>query len=353
MEYGSEFDLRSNEAFRGETVFPADCQLFRSGRDALKAFARLAGKRRVLLPALCCESMILPFRQNGWEIGFYRLRADYSADEADVLAKLGDGSVLLYMRYFGIRAFTDDFLETLRGSGRGLLFLEDRTHDLLVPRVAGGFQPDAVVASLRKWAALPEGGVLQTGLGTVAASTDSRYGELRLAAMEEKSRFLENGDMELRAAYTEKLRRAESLLDASAEPAAMHPRFRQIAEGLDYAAILAARRRNIRRLRDRLAPLLSDGTLRLLTPEPEKSGLYLPVLLRERAGVLQELYRRRLYCPQTIWPEPAAAADICPVCHFVTEHILALLCDQRYHETEIDYLADSLTEILHKDGKTE
>ena len=347
MEYGSEFDLRSNLAFAGHFAIPESWQLFRSGRDALRAFARLAGRKRVLLPALCCESMLLPFQQNGYELGLYRLRADYRADTEDLLRKLTDGSVLLYMRYFGIRPFSDAFLHALRESGRDLLFLEDRTHDILVPRAPGGFQPDAAAASLRKWAALPEGGMLETGLGTAAAAaTDTRYGDLRLDAMEKKSRFLEYGGDALREDYMKELKAAAALLDEGAAPAAMHPEYRAILGGLDLAAILKARRRNLRRLRERLRPLIESGTIRLMTDAPEASGLYLPILIEERDRVQRELIRRKLYCPAAIWPEPPEAAGVCPVSRYVTEHMLSLLCDQRYSEADMDYLADSLTDII-------
>jgi len=347
MEYGSEFDLRANEAFLGGGALPESWQLFRSGRDALRAFARLAARKRVLLPALCCESMILPFAQNGYEVGFYRLRPDYSADADDACRKLRDGDVLLYMRYFGVRPFTDAFLNGLRESGRDILFLEDRTHDILVPRT-DGFRPDATAASLRKWAALPEGGMLETALGTVEALTDPRYGDLRLGAMEKKSRYLETGDEALHAEYMRELREVDTLLDESAAPAAMHPKYRAIVESLDTGKILAARRRNLKRLREDLTPLFSDGTLRLMTDSPEKSGLYLPVLVQKRNAVQRELIARRFYCPAAIWPEPEAAAGVCPMSHAVTENMLSLLCDQRYSEADMDCQAAAVTEILTK-----
>ena len=64
MEYGSIFETSSNRAFtrEGSGFLQSDWQLFRSGRDAMKALARSAGRRRVLLPALCCESMLVPIR---------------------------------------------------------------------------------------------------------------------------------------------------------------------------------------------------------------------------------------------------------------------------------------------------
>lgn len=348
MEYGSEFDLVSNEAYSGVWEIPESWQLFRSGRDALRAFAQLAGRKRVLMPALCCSSMILPFRQNGYELGFYRLREDLTADGEDLREKLRDGDVLLYMRYFGIRPFPDAFLEKLRAAYPGVLFLEDRTHDILIPRERGGFQPDAEAASLRKWAALPEGGMLETGLGTVRAAADTAYGDLRLAAMEKKSRYLRNGDEALRKAYTEELRLADGLLDRSGEAVGMAAQYRALLCALDPAKILAARRRNLSRLRERLAGLFASGGLRPMTDAPEKSGLYLPVMVENRNEIQRELIRRKLYCPAAIWPEPAEAAGVCPVSHRVTEHMLSLLCDQRYAERDMDCLADNLIEILRR-----
>jgi hypothetical protein len=350
-EYGSEFDLRSNEPFCGGARIPESWQLFRSGRDALKAFARLAEKRRVLMPALCCESMILPFQQNGYEISFYRLREDLSADEGDVSSKLADETVLLYMRYFGIRPFSDAFLEKLRLERKGVLFLEDRTHDILVHREGEGFRPDAVAASLRKWAAMPEGGMLETSLGAVSAQTDRQYGDLRLDAMEKKSRYLKTGDKTLREEYGKELRFADQLLDVGGEPVSMHPRYRELLAGLDLTKILAARLRNLRRLQLRLAPVIENGSVRLMTAMPERGGLSLPVLIQNRNEAQRELIERRLYCPAAIWPEPKEAAGVCPVSRYVTEHMLSLLCDQRYSERDMDYLADNLIDILSKGTK--
>lgn len=353
MEYGSEFDLYANRPFQGKAAIPDSWQLYRSGRDALKAFARLADRKRVLLPALCCDSMFLPFQLNGYEIVFYRLRADYSADEHDVLEKLTDGAVLLYMRYFGVRPFSDAFLNALRQSGRELLFLEDRTHDILIPRSDTGFRPDATAASLRKWAALPEGGMLETKLGIYPAKTDTAYGDMRLDAMEKKSLYLQNGDEEIHADYMDALRRADRLLDESGEPVSMHERYREVLCGLDFSAILAARRRNLHRLQERLAPMIADGTVRLMTRSPENSGLYLPILIKNRNAVQQALLRRRLYCPAAIWPEPPEAAGVCPVSHSVSEHMLSVLCDQRYTEADMDYEAETLIEILREENRND
>lgn len=347
MEYGSIFETGSNAAFAraGSGFLRADWQLFRSGRDAMKALARAAGRRRVLLPALCCESMLVPFAQSGYELVFYRLREDLRGDETDVLNKLLDGDMFLYLSYFGVKPFSDAFLESLRAGGKNLLLAEDRTQDLIVPRPENGFQPDAMVASLRKWAALPEGGVLQSALTPGPLREDSAFGDRCREAQEEKNRYLEDWEPARKRAFLELFRGAEALLDTGGEPVAMSGRYRQTAEGLDFDAIYRARRINLLHLKQRLEPLAASGRLRFPGDSPENSALYLPILLEDRDRVQRAMAEEKIYCP-VIWPEPEAAAGVCPVSHAVTKHMLALPVDQRYGEKEMDFFAATLERIL-------
>ena len=347
MEYGSEFHACANDAF--ERAFPGfvknDWLLVRSGRDALKALAGFARGRRVLLPALCCESMIVPFALNGCEVVFYRLREDLGGDERDVREKLTDGAILLYMPYFGIRPFTDSFLRELKAGGREILLAEDRTQDIVVPRQEGGFAPDATLASLRKWASLPEGGMIRTELPVRIGPVDSRFGDLRQEAMEEKARYLACPEPTLKRDFLQKLHTAEAMLDQNAEAAGMSERYRQHLERLDFEAVYRARLRNIRCLAGKLEALRAVGKLRFLTERPERSTLYLPLLLEKRDETQRALAERGVYCP-VIWPQPEQAAGACPVSRALTEHVLCLPCDQRYGEADMDYYAACLREIL-------
>ena len=347
MEYGGAFDTRSNEPFLSQApgFLEDDWLLFRSGRDAMRALARGLGPRKVLLPALCCESMIVPLRQNGCSVGFYRLREDLRADEADVLRKAAKGTLLIYLSYFGIRPFEDRFLERLRESG--VLLAEDRTQDLVIRRAPGGFQPDAVFASLRKWGAVPGGGMLQTALAVESGPADSRFGDMQLELMEKKTRYLESGDQALKRDLLRQQKEAEALLDLDGPPAAMSEDHRRQLERLDLYAIGRVRQRNLHRLRKRLEPLHQAGKLRFLSENAEDSALYLPILLEDRERVKFDMWAQGIYHP-VIWPEPEEAAGICPVSHHVVAHMLALLCDHRYSTDDMDELADRLIESINR-----
>ena len=192
---------------------------------------------------------------------------------------------------------------------------------------------------------LPEGGVLQSALTPGPLREDSAFGDRCREAQEEKNRYLEDWEPARKRAFLELFRGAEALLDTGGEPVAMSGRYRQTAEGLDFDAIYRARRINLLHLKQRLELLAASGRLRFPGDSPENSALYLPILLEDRDRVQRAMAEEKIYCP-VIWPEPEAAAGVCPVSHAVTKHMLALPVDQRYGEKEMDFFAATLERIL-------
>jgi hypothetical protein len=340
IEYGSEHHWQSRaeyETGRGQLNIEG-WQLYRSGRDALKQVARLNPGKRVLLPALCCESMILPFTINGCKVEFYKLTDKLEGDRDDVLGKADGNTVLLYMTYFDIQPFTAEFLARLRD--RGVFLLKDRTQDIIVPG-AELIEPDATIASVRKWAALPEGGMLKTELAIPKARTDERFAALRRAAMEEKGQYLESGEPELKADFLSKLHQADELLDESGEPIAMSESSRAELIKLDVEKILGKRRANVKVLERELAGL----NIKTLTHGESTAGLYYPILVDNRSNVQRALAQRNIYCP-AIWPVPEEALGLCQNAEHTAEHILAIPCDQRYSETDMVHIAQTIKEII-------
>ena len=348
MEYGSEYDYLANEAFlrEADTGFvKPDWQLYRSGRDALKAFARIAGRKKVLIPALCCESMALPFEQNGYELEYYKMREDLSADEADVLSKLSAGCVLLYMRYFGIPSFADGFLQSVRDRGEDILIIEDRTHDILSPRAEGAFAPDATMASLRKWTALPDGGMLCTKLGSCPGESDGRFAAIRTAAMQKKSRYLKNGDEQLKQEYMHEMAQAAELLDEGPVPVKMGEAEEQLLRHIDFEAMMERRVDNALYLESLLTALSEAGRLRFMCKRPQDSTLYFTIYTEERDRLHQALIRNRIYAA-VIWPLPEKAAELCQNTTYVNRHMLAIPCDHRCGRRDMDFIAQVIKENI-------
>lgn len=347
-EFGSEFDWKANEAF----LRPGSHQLqldrakkFRSGRDAMKAVAISAKDRyrRVLLPALCCESMVSPFTMQGMEPVFYRLHPDYTANIMDVERKLSEDTILVYSSYFGIHPFDENALCVLRRAFPHALFMEDRTQDILAPR-EGGFTPDITVASIRKWIPVPDGGLLW---GEIAADAknDNTFALLRKEAMVLKSEYLETGDPQQKEQFRHMLGDASEILDISNEPYTITEESVRLLNDLDFAKIYARRQENAKALMAALTP--DPGVLQLITATPEISTLYFPILVADRNGLQGKLAQKGIYCP-VIWPVPQEALGVCQVAEYTAAHMLGVPCDQRYTPKDMAHIGREIMRILYE-----
>ena len=347
-EFGSEFDWDANSAF----IAPNSQQLqlntakkFRSGRDAMKAVATVAkGRyRRVLLPALCCESMVSPFTMNGITPVFYKLRPNYQANALDVQHKLTEDTILVYGSYFGIDPFDEETLSFLHRLFPHALFMEDRTQDILAPRQAG-FVADVTIASIRKWIPTPDGGLLW-GKIDVDTLTDDTFAKLRKEAMTLKSQYLQTGDPAVKDTFRHMLGDASECLDESAQPYGITEESVALLNDLDFKKIYARRQANAKALMSALTP--DQAHLRLITDTPEKSTLYFPIMVKDQGAVQSKLAKLGIYCP-VIWPVPQEALGVCEVAEFTAEHMLGVPCDQRYTPEDMAYIGREIMRIVYE-----
>ena len=352
-EFGSEYDWASNSAFwlpagtHGSAFSVA--QKYRSGRDALKAVAKACkgSHSRVLLPALCCESMVDPFVVHGITPVFYRLNEDYTADTEDVIRKLTADSILLYVPYFGIAPFEKKTLQKIRLEFDQVLFLEDRTQDIFNLR-PDRFVPDVTIVSIRKWMAIPDGGILwSNGMRFENGHREETFAKLRTEAMHNKSVYLSTGEPERKKIFRQMLGEASELLDASAEPVAMTEESARLLDRLDLEKIFHHRQENVRALETALMPALHNGKLQAVTDKPERSTLYYPVITDEQSRLQGQLAERGIYCP-VIWPLPEAAKGVCPVADYTASHMLAIPCDHRYTPEEMAYIGSEIVRVCNE-----
>lgn len=345
-EFGSEYDWQANQCFLlPEGTGFADAKKYRSGRDSLKAVAKeMAGTYEfVLLPALCCESMVSPFTLYGIKPVFYRLNPDYTADIADLESKLSGNTILLYGSYFGIDPISQKELARLRKDFPKALFLEDRTQDILIPR-KGGFAPDVTIASIRKWTAIGDGGLLWSEkYDFQPGEPEFQFAALRKTAMEQKSQYLQNGDVALKDSYRLLLGDANELLDGDKTVYAMTEESQALLARLDFSKMLSLRQENAKVLLRKL-----EGRVSLITKKPERSTLYFPILVEDQKKVQSALAQKGIYCP-VIWPVPEEATGICPLAHYTADHMLGVPCDHRYSTTDMEFIADEIVRILNAD----
>lgn len=305
-EIGSEFwDIPICE--EKNHLFPEGTKWFLAGRTALKYIVQDAEITTVSMPCWCCESMVVPFKEAGISVSFYKERPDTNSDAIFVLD---------YFGYTGHSSVPKGY--------RGIV-IRDMTHSIFSATYSDA---DYYFGSLRKWAGFWTGGFAWGNWkkNTPIAPYDDRYVSLRKAAMEKKKAYIEglSSSKSYLAIYEEANRYLEKVGICGAHPADI-----EAAEHFDWQLVKKIRRENAKTLLSKV-----DGMFPL---EENDCPLFVPVLVENRDKLRQYLIDNKIYCP-VHWPRWDLKGQE-----------LSLVCDQRY---DTDDMHNTL-QVLHAFKKTE
>lgn len=342
MELGGEFNLDLNTL--SETAHSVDDYLseehpwyFDSGRSALRFAAQGLRPGTVLLPEYICDSVIAAF--SGHPIRFYRLTPSLEIDMSDLLTKL-DGSVcaVFLMHYFGA-VQSAAVLGELKAARQQYEFciLEDTTHSLFSMRRTIG---NLCVCSLRKWFALPGGGVLygsgianREGLFRIQRKSDNS----RAYGMVCKSLFLSN-KLDCNQEYLSIFRETEETLDVQEDVFKMSDFSRFLLHTVDADVLAARRRQNYDRLKSALAQM---DIYPICQINAEDCPLVLPIWAEKRDELRHRFMERKIYCA-VHWPFDGRQAAERPLARDLAAHMISLPIDQRYDSAHMEYLLNAL-----------
>ena len=398
-EIGSEFNLERVSDRRNlledftEVAEEAGryIEFLRCGRDAIgfvaddiiagfqdEGIGRGDGGYKVFLPALACDSMVLPFEVRGYDIVYYKVTDELSIDEEDLLNKLEKAAggedfrpVVLVMNYFGssdIAVITDVIKEKYQNS----VIIEDVTHILMDEKdfVTVGAAADYHVGSIRKWLGVPDGALAVSKkeflMGALTGETD--FTALRREALIEKSEYLDNGDAELKAHFRSLLSDAEDSLSDGLDPYHISDVSADILSDIDVLKLRHRRSVNYSFLYKLLADLPLCGKAFKLLPEIAKADdelkhvpFMLPIVLDidfmrrsaiteegkniTRDGFEKKLAQRGIYAP-VLWPILEGAREACEKSAHFSDNMLAFWIDQRYDRFDMEQIAAVLNEEL-------
>ena len=341
-EYGYEYDAVLQkptwEITKGKTteekLWGAYC--LRSGRDALKAIAREYMPRVVFLPALACDSMVFPFEMYGHQIKYYKLNRDYSID-LDSLKIGEEPAFFLYMEYFGRTAIADTELEKIRQKGN-VIIIEDRTHNLIWERTSS-FQPDYIIASLRKWLPVPDGGLLWGNIHK-SLGTDTSFSELRLQAQCMRHEYLKCGEEKIKTEFRKIFSEVSGIMDND-EPSSMTAYSYALAQNTDWEELCSKRRENARVL---ISILRESSYITLIQEQPGLSDLYVAFTVDNRDEVQKRLSSEGIF-NTIIWPISDDQKAACDVAKMTEQNMLAAPCDQRYTVDDMNYIGKEIVRI--------
>ena len=311
-----------------------------SGRNAIDVALRDILKeksvQKAYAPSYCCVSMLQSFVDRGLKIEFYNVSYQDGVFSYQ-LPNTDSHSIVLIMSYFGLdTSVAHEKIAELKKSGA--VVIEDITHSLL-HKIPASDNSDYLVASLRKWFAIPTGGWVGKINGQLSEkpNMDSNHAvEEKIAGMREKHEYL-TGRIDSKEDFL--------LINAKFDNDLIHvDRMLKIDDtsfgiiaGTDIAAVIEQRRKNAEVLLTGLQDL-NGQVMTLPSVDMNKDvPLFLPIFMKteDRDALRKHLICKGIYCP-IHWPE-VMGAEI-----GVRANELSLICDQRYSEGDMHAIVDEI-----------
>ena len=330
-EIGSEFwDVPAAE--KDNDLFPESTRWYLSGRSALQAIIKELGEARtVSMPSWCCDSMIKPFADAGFDIHFYPVYwQEGLVQEPDL-----NSDVLFILDYFGYTGAAPDL------SGYKGIVIRDVTHSVFSAKYSDA---DYYFGSLRKWCGVWTGGYAWTSKGhrlSVENSDDAGYTALREKAMQLKDSYI-NGRGVQDKGYLGVFEEAEECLEnigiAPASDRDIH-----FAEKLDTEFIRSRRRANA----EVLCKAFPDWLI-FPVPSAADTPMFVPVLVPDgrRDELRRYLIRNEIYCP-IHWPV-SEYHRLDERTKYIYENELSLVCDQRYTEEDMTRMVETIQMFMEE-----
>lgn len=330
QEIGSEFHKMPLDNGIGVEILSSGSLVF-SGRTAIETVLKeLPNARKALIPSYCCDSMIVPFRKAGIDVEFYPVNFEGKLNmELDITERT---DVLLWCNYFGFNTPMPD-LSAFRGA-----IIEDITHSLLSD-VPYNPQSQYLIASIRKWGPINCGGYCATTNGELFSKPilepPEEFTKKRALAMELKAEYLLDYDEGKKTKYLHLFEECNQWVAKNYSELSIDTISREYLTTVDEERQKEQRRKNAAVLYNRL-----KEKIRFVFPESDMDcPIFVPIFLNDRDNVRQALIDKQIYCP-VHWPKPYGCESN------LYEHELSLICDQRYTESDMEYLADKILGVI-------
>ncbi|WP_347835073.1 DegT/DnrJ/EryC1/StrS family aminotransferase [Gracilibacillus sp. JCM 18860] len=355
-EIGGEFDLdyislmkkaNSPSLFYLNELFSLSerkYKLVNTGRSAIKAVISLIqdnNKKHILLPSYLCASMVKPFLEMNVVVEFYKINKDFSINLDDLESRINENTRAIFVNnYFNIsiNEKTKKKILDLK-SNNDLILIEDITHTLLNRRRKDF--GDVLIGSIRKWFALPSGGIIISNNKNIdleefslMSDMQSTFHQYRILGQVLKNTYVHEIEQpKLKEKFMQLFKDAENDLDDNEIKVTKIDNYSQnILQRIDIKEIRDARIRNFKILYEGLKGL--NDSIKMvgeqLSNVDDIVPLGFPVLSSNREGLKLHLIKNKIY-PPIHWELPSYInKEIYTKSYDLSENILTIPCDHRY-----------------------
>jgi hypothetical protein len=355
---GGEFELNTDILAQGSFSRPVSDMNFiytDLGRSAiylaLQAILQHGGSKQAWLPAYCCSTVMLPFRELGFDINFYSMGHDLKTP-AGLPTQLND-CTFLYIHYFGTKNVAIiDWLAKQMTRKENCFVIEDCVQASLSDNV--GFYGDFSVRSYRKFLPQPDGALLaythpfdyQLAQSNEAFISRKVVGKLLRGSDRNESNFL--------ALFDE----SEQIIDQNVTPRHMSWISNYLSAKTDIDSIKRQRRKNWLCFHSQLQESsIYDNLIQPLFPNLEEGAVPLgyPVFVRHnlRNELRSYLMQNNIFCPihWAIEEDNYAGYDDIGAEKEISLAILTLPIDQRITDKMLQYMLKTIEAFFNKEIK--
>lgn len=303
--------------------------------------------KRVLMPAYTCQTVIEPFLQLGWDVSFYSISRKLRIDSQSLLdaINLYNPDVVVAHPYYGMD-FDEEEIDLLRRAKlKGCILVVDITQ-CIFSNVRLSFA-DYYVGSYRKWFGCPDGAFLEPMNSDHKISHDGYTDNQTFVGKQTDAMYLRGvyfvtNDETVKQISIRLNKEAVHGISQTITPHRMADISLRMMANEDMEYNQSQRMCNYHIL---FQGLRNDGDCALVCDDLSQitnAPLYFPIYIENRAELQKRLAQHHIYAP-VLWPVCNSAIQINETIAYIFNHLLAIPCDQRYDEDDMNRIIKVIT----------
>lgn len=347
-EIGSIFPLSDSVLKKAEAEyweFTKDRIYYSLCREALSDIARSLNdtNKKVLIPAYTCQTVITPFEEAGWDCHYYSIKRNLRIDIDGLFndVEKNKPSLVVVHPFFGMDLNDEEVYALKEIKEKGIDVVLDLTQCLFSTKQYPF--SSFIVASYRKWMPIPDGGYLQSKLSgveiTQSECQNEEFTEKEIAAMYLRGQYFGNGEQRTKSISIQLSKAADHIAESNISA----HRMSQVAYNLLKKENLEHNKQRrfinytylFNHIQESESASIVCGELNEVTTAP----LYFSIYVKDRPTLQRLLAQDSIYAP-IIWPVEDERVLINDEVKYIYNHILAIPCDQRYDEKDMQRVLD-------------
>lgn len=347
-EVGSIFPLSDSVLKKAESehnVFTNDRLFYSLCREALSEIARVlkVGNKKVLIPAYTCQTVITPFEEAGWNSAYYAVNRNLRIDTNGLMLDVEkyQPSIVVVHPFFGMDLNEEEIYTLNEIKERGINVVLDLTQCLFSTKRYRF--PSFIVASYRKWMPIPDGGYLQNKLENIEISQpeceNEEFTQREIAAMYLRGLYFGNGEQRTKNISIQLSKVADHIAEYNISAHRMSQIAYNLLEEEDIENNQKSRFINYMYLFQNISESEKVTKVCHDMNEVTTAPLYFTIYVEKRPDLQKLLAQDAIYAP-VIWPVEDERVLINDEVKYIYDHVLAIPCDQRYNEQDMQRVVD-------------